>query len=347
MRIVDFRSSTVALPTPEMRRATAEAELGDSGRGEDPTVNRLEAMAAERLGKEAGLLVASGTMGNLASILTHAQRADEIIVGTQSHIVNSEAGGASALGGVAYRTVTEDHWGMMDPDQVEDAIGLPSNINHPRTAMIALENTHNDCGGWPLTADYTKTIVDIAHRYELPLHIDGSCIFNAEVCLGTPAAELVEGADSVTFCLSKGLACPVGSVICGSHEFIDRARRTRFMLGGQMRMAGIIAAAGIVALETMVERLAEDHATARRLARGLAEIPGIAIDNESPPTYLVFFRVDGVDPALMTHKLEERGVKGGRSVRRWCFVTHYGITNDDIDYALDVIEDTFRQYVKT
>ena len=346
MRIVDFRSSTVALPTPEMRRAMAEAELGDAGRGEDPTVNRLEAMAAERLGKEAGLLVLSGIMGNLVSILTHAQRGDEIIVGTKSHIVNSEAGGASALGGVAYHTVPEDQYGMMDPDQVEEAIRLRTNINHPRTAMIALENVHNGCGGWPLTADYTKTIVDMAHRHELPVHIDGSCIFNAEVSLETPVAELVQGADSVAFCLSKGLACPIGSVICGSHEFIDRARRALLMVGGQMRQAGIIAAAGIVALESMVERLAEDHANARRLAQGLAKVPGITVENESPPTNLVFLQVGGVDPVLMTRKLEERGVKGGRPVRRWYFVTHYGITSDDVDYALDVIEDTFREYAK-
>ena len=346
MRIVDFRSDTVTLPTPEMRHAIAEAELGDAGRGEDPTVNRLEAMAAERLGMEAGLLVASGTMGNLVPTLTHAQRGGEIIVGTKSHIFNNEAGGASALGGVAYHTVPEDQYGMMDPDQVEEAIRLRTNLNHPRTVMIALENTHNMCGGWALTADYTKTIVDIAHRHELPLHIDGSRIFNAEVYLETPVAELVQGADSATFCLSKSLACPVGSVICGSHEFIDRARRLRLMVGGQMRQAGIIAAAGIVALESMVERLAEDHTNARRLAHGLAKVPGITVEDESPPTNLVFFEVDGVDRVLMTRKLEERGVKGGRPIRRWRFVTCYGITSDDVDYALDVIEDTFREYVK-
>ena len=281
MREVDLRSDTVTHPSPEMRRAMAEAELGDDVFGDDPTLNRLEAMAAERLGKDAAVFVASGTMGNLVSVLAHAGRGDEIILGDKAHIFRSEAGGASALGGVAYFPLPNDHRGMLDLDQLEAAI-KPPNEHFTRTALIALENTQNACGGAPLTADDTKSVADIAHRHGVPLHLDGARIFNAAVALETPVTELTKHADSVSFCLSKGLSCPIGSVVCGSEEFVKEARKWRKMVGGGMRQVGVIAAAGIVALDNMVERLNDDHANARRLAQGLAQIPGIDIDPGRP-----------------------------------------------------------------
>ena len=343
MRVVDFSSDTVTHPTPEMRRAMAEAEVGDDVQRNDPTTIYLEEMAAERMGKEAAMFVASGTMGNLVSVLTHAQRGDEIILGDKAHIFRSEAGGASALGGISYHTLPNDSRGMLDPDEVKAAI-RPSNVHFARTAVVALENTHNACGGAVLTPEDTKLVADVAHGHEVALHIDGARIFNASVYLETPAAELAKEADSISFCLSKGLSGPIGSLVCGSHEFIEQARFWRKMVGGGMRQVGVIAAAGIVALETMVERLAEDHSNARKLAQGLAMVPGISIDPEALPTNLVFFEVIDGDPAGLSRKLNERGIKGGSSQRRWRFVAHCGITSGDIDYALDVIDSTFREH---
>ena len=346
MRVVDFRSDTVTHPTPEMRKAMAGAEVGDDVQGEDPTLNRLEAVAAERMGKEAAVFVASGTMGNLVSVLAHAQRGDEIILGDKSHIFRAEAGGVSALGGVSFHTLPNDDRGMLDPERVEAEIS-PNNVHYASTAVIALENTHNGCGGAPLTPEDIKVIGDLAHRHGIPLHIDGARIFNAAVSLETPVSELVEDADSVTFCLSKGLSCPIGSIICGSQEYIEKARRWRKVVGGGMRQVGIVAAAGIVALESMVDRMAEDHANARKLAQGLVNVPGIHIEPEKLPTNLVFFDITEGDSTELSRKLNERGIKGGKpGVRRWRFVTHYGITSDDIDYALDIVEDTFRDYAK-
>ena len=343
MRVVDFRSDTVTHPTAEMRRAMKEAEVGDDVHREDPTVNRLEALAAKRLGKDAAMFVASGTMGNLVAALTHCGRGDEMIVGDQAHMFRGEGGGASALGGVSYHTVRTDGRGMLDPEEVEGAIRA-DDVHYPRTGLVALENTHNARGGAALTPDDTRAIADIAHSHEIPLHIDGARIFNAAVYLEAPVEELVREADSVSFCLSKGLSAPIGSLLCGSNEFIDHARRWRKTVGGGMRQVGVIAAAGIVALETMVERLAEDHSNARRLALGLSKIPGISIDPDSLPTNLVFFEVTVGEPADLYRKLNERGIKGGAPLRRWRYVTHHGITPDDIDYALEVIEATFREY---
>jgi threonine aldolase len=343
MREVDLRSDTVTHPTPEMRQAMADAEVGDDVFSDDPTLNRLEAMAAGRMGKEAAVFVASGTMANLVSVLTHAQRGDEIIVGDRSHIFRSEAGGASALGGVAYNTLRNDERGMLDPDEVEAAI-KPPNVHFTRTAMIGLENTHNSCGGAALTPEDTKAIADVAHRHEVPLHVDGARIFNASVVLETPVSELVKDADSVSFCLSKGLSCPIGSLIVGSSEFIDGARKWRKMVGGGMRQVGILAAAGIVALDTMVDRLAEDHSNARKLAQGLVQIPGIAIQPDKLHSNLVFFEIKNGDPATIMHEINKRGVKGGAPTRPWRFVTHYGITPDDIDYTLEVMETVMRDF---
>ncbi len=340
MRVVDLRSDTVTHPSPEMRRAMYDAELGDDVYGEDPSVNLLEAMAAERLGKEAAVFVASGTMGNLVSVLAHTQRGDEIILGNQAHIFRSEAGGSSVLGGISFHTVPNDERGMLDPEDVRAAI-RPIDPHMPRSALVCLENTQNACGGAALTQDDTHSIADVAHAHGLALHIDGARIFNSAVALEAPVSELAKDADSVTFCLSKGLSCPVGSVIVGSAEYIAEARRWRKMVGGSMRQAGVLAAAGVVALDTMVERLAEDHSNARKLAEGLADVPGIDIDPDALPTNLVFFDVNRPDVADLHRKLVERGVKGGGPQKRWRYVTHYGITESDIDYALETVREVF------
>ena len=342
MRQVDLRSDTVTFPTPEMRRAMFEAEIGDDVYGEDPSVNKLEAMAAERLGKEAAVYVASGTMGNLVSVLAHAGRGDEIILGDKAHIFRSEAGGVSALGGVAFHTLRNDEHGMLDPDDVAQAI-KPPNVHFTRTAVVALENTHNGCGGAVLSPEDIKLIADVAHAADIPVHMDGARVFNAAVALEAPVSELARDVDSITFCLSKGLACPVGSIICGTEEYIAQARKWRKIVGGSMRQAGIIAAAGIVALDTMVDRMADDHANARKLANGLNDIDGISIEPDRLPTNLVFFEIDHPDRAGFARKLNERGVLGGGSQRRWRYVTHYGITEDDVDYTLDVFETTYRE----
>lgn len=343
MRIVDFRSDTVTKPSPEMRQAMATAEVGDDGWGDDPTVNRLEEMAAKRLGKEASVFVASGTMGNLASIMAQCPPGDEMILGDRTHIFLSDTGNAPALGGVKFHPLHNDVGGMLDPDEVRAAIRSDT-AHGPRTSLIALENTHNVCGGRVLTPQYTTAIAGIAREHDLPLHLDGARIFNAAVYLETPVAELAAEADTVSFCLSKGLACPVGSLVCGSQETIEKVRLWRKQLGGTMRQVGIVAAAGILALETMVERLAEDHANARRLAGGLRRIPGISIDPDSYPTNLVFIEVTLDDPEQVARDLEQRGILGYMPSRRWRFVTHFGITGNDIDYALDVIDSVFRKH---
>lgn len=334
--MIDLRSDTVTLPTPRMREAMANAEVGDDVYGEDPTVNRLEAMAAERMGKEAGLYVTSGTMGNLAALLTHCDRGQEIVLGDISHTFLYEAGGSSALGGIHPRTVPNQPDGTMNLDDIETAI-RDENPHYPRTRLICLENTHNRCGGAVLRPAYITAVREIADRHGLSVHLDGARIFNAAVALGLPAAEVARDVDSVTFCLSKGLSAPVGSVLCGSADFIYEARRARKILGGGMRQAGIIAAAGVVALEEMVDRLAEDHANAKRLARGLADTPGIEIDPDTVETDIVIFELmrDDITPAELAAGLRERGVLlspiGGRRLRA---VTHYGIEADDVDTAL-------------
>jgi threonine aldolase len=234
---------------------------------------------------------------------------------------------------------------MLDPDDVAGAI-KPQNVHFTRTAVVALENTHNASSGSVLTPEDTKAIADVAHSHDVPLHIDGARIFNAAVYLETPVSELVAEADSVTFCLSKGLSCPVGSIICGSNEFIQEARKWRKIVGGSMRQVGIIGAAGIVALESMVDRLADDHANARKLAQGIAKIPGIELDPNRVQTNIVRFKVTAENRAEIARKLTERGVKGGAPTKDWRFVTHYGVDSDDIDYVIDTVETTFKEYAK-
>ncbi|NLF00157.1 MAG: low-specificity L-threonine aldolase [Anaerolineales bacterium] len=323
-----------------MREAMASAEVGDDVFGEDPTVNRLEAMAAERLGKEAALLVVTGTMGNLVSLLTHCGRGDEAIIGDRSHTLLYEQGGMAALGGISPYPVANQPDGTMRLDEIERAIRA-DDVHAPRTRLICLENTHNVCNGAPLTAAYTAQVVRLARAHHLAVHVDGARIFNAATALGVDASELVRDVDSVTFCLSKGLSAPVGSVICGSRAFIAEARRMRKVVGGGMRQAGVLAAAGIVALEQIAPRLAEDHARARRLAEGLAEIPGV----EVAPVYtniLYFSLAKGANKTTdqVTAALAQRGVRvSGRKDGRIRAVTHYWITDEGIERAIAAMRD--------
>lgn len=334
MTTIDLRSDTVTLPSPEMRAAMAGAELGDDVYGEDSTVNRLERRAAELLGKEAALFVASGTMSNLVALLTHCGRGDEAIVGSEAHVLHYEVAGAAGLGGIQLRTVPNDARGRLDPADVRGLI-RGENVHNPRTALVCLENTHNRCGGAALTASDVEAVTEVAHAEGCGVHIDGARIFNAAVALGVPAAELARGADSIGFCLSKGLSAPVGSLLCGSGAWIERARKNRKMVGGGMRQAGVLAAAGLVALDSMIERLADDHRNARRLAQGLARISGIRIEPDSIETNIVIFEVEGRKVGDFLAEIRQVGVLAGSpGPGRVRMVTHFGIETADIDEAL-------------
>ena len=344
LRVVDLRSDTKTRPTPEMRQAMATAEVGDDVAGEDPTVNRLEAMAAEMLGKEAAVLVTSGTQGNLIGILSQCQRGEEVIGGDKSHIIRAEGAGASVLGGVVMSGLPNDDRGLYPVDRLEAAIHDDA-MGYPRTTLVALENTHNSMGGAALSPDEMRPVADAAHARGLSVHMDGARLFNAAVALETPASELVKGSDTVTFCLSKGLGCPVGSLLCGDAETIQEARRWRKWLGSAMRQSGIIAAAGVVAMESMIDRLADDHANAKKLAEGLSGVDGISIDPAAVQTNLVFIQVEVPNHLDIAQRLDERGVQvGARPGGIWRLVTHNDVSSDDIDYALEVVESTFTEH---
>jgi len=335
---VDLRSDTVTLPTPQMREAMAEAVVGDDVYGEDPTINQIEEISASLMGKRAGLFVPTGTMGNLAAILAHCGRGDEFILGDQSHTFLFEAGGAAALGGVHPHLLQNQADGTLILDDIEGAV-RKEDIHQPISRLVVLENTHNRCGGVALSLEYTRAAGELAHQYGLQLHLDGARIFNAAVALDVEAADLAEPTDSVTFCLSKGLSAPVGSLLCGSSEFIARARRMRKQLGGGMRQAGVLAAAGIVALQTMIERLEEDHIRAKNLAQGLATVPGLVLDPGIPETNMVFLSLNDEVPLSASEvagRLKERGVLVGVVTnRRFRLVTHYWIEDSDIDQAIE------------
>lgn len=336
MRIIDLRSDTVTLPTPAMREAIYHADLGDDVYGEDPTTNHLQELAAERVGMEAALLVPSGTMGNLICILTHCARGEEVILGDKSHMFLNEAGGMSALGGIFPHLIPNQADGTLRLEDIEAAI-RGDNIHFPRTRLICLENTQNRCNGSPLPPAYIDSVVSLAKRYGLRVHLDGARIFNAAVALGVDVKQLTHGVDSLIFCLSKGLSAPVGSLVCGSREFIAEALRTRKALGGGMRQTGVIAAAGAVALDQMIERLPEDHANARRLAKGIAKIPGLSIDLTRVRTNIIFFDLvsDQLTPEQLITRLEQRGIKFQHSGQsRFRMVTHYGIDTEDITSTL-------------
>ena len=345
MRVVDMRSDTITQPTATMRQAMSEAKVGDDVFGEDPTVNRLEEMVAKRLGKEAALFVASGTMANLISLLTHCGRGDEMILGDQSHMFFYEQGGSAALGGIHPRSLENKPDGTMAVADIEAAI-RPDDVHFPRTKLIVLENTHNRCNGSPLDVGYMHSVAKLARHYGLKLHVDGARLFNAAIALGVKSKDLVAKADSVSICLSKGLAAPVGSVISGSAGFISEARRNRKVVGGGMRQAGILAAAGIVALTEMVDRLADDHKNARKLAEGLANIKGLFVDLDLVFTNIVYIDVakKEMTSQILAERLHNRGVRllsiGTNRLRA---VTNYHVASSDIDYALNIFLDVLEE----
>lgn len=326
MSVLDLRSDTVTQPTAEMRRAMAAAEVGDDVWREDPTVNALEERAAELLGKEAGLFVSSGTMGNLVSLIAHVPRGGEVIAGAQSHIVRDEAAGHAVVVGASVLQLRDRPDGTLDPEEVAAAFRDPSDAHEPITSLVTIENAHSHSGNQPISLAATGAMAEVAHERGVPLHVDGARFFNATVALGVRPADLAAPADSVTFCLSKGLSCPAGSVVVGSASFIGRARRGRKLLGGGMRQAGVLAAAGLVALRDgdggMIARLADDHANARRLAELLAAVPGVrspgdiaqpgADDEPLDParvrTNFVLFRV-AADRAAFLAAADARGIR--------------------------------------
>jgi threonine aldolase len=334
---IDLRSDTVTHPTEVMRQAMANAKVGDDVFGEDPTVNRLQELAAEKLGKETGLFVPSGTMGNLAAVLAHCGRGDEVILGTKSHMFLYEAGGISALGGIHSCQLPNQSDGTLILDDIQGAI-RSKDAHQPISRLVCLENTHNRCGGVSLTAEYTRSVGELAHQRDMFLHLDGARIFNAAAAQGVPASELAAAADSITFCLSKGLSAPVGSVLCGSAEFIARAHRIRKQLGGGMRQAGILAAAGIVTLDMMVDRLGEDHKRASNLVKGLSFLPWLVMDNGTPYTNMIFMTLSDtfpVDSKQVAGELSNLGVRVGvAGKRRFRLVTHYWIDDAAVDKTI-------------
>lgn len=334
MEPIDLRSDTVTKPTPEMREAMAEAEVGDDVFRDDPTVIALEKLAADKVGKEAALFVPSGTMGNLIALLVHCHRGEEAIVGSLSHIYLNEAGGMAALGGIQPCPVPSQKDGTLRLEDILASIRT-EDVHHPITRLICLENTQNICGGVPLTPAYTRQVGELAHQNGLFLHVDGARIFNSAVAQNVAVRELIDPADSVMFCLSKGLAAPVGSILAGSQKFIDRARHIRKMLGGGMRQVGILAAAGIISLEQMAQRLGEDHVRAKKLADGLRGIQGVVVDEGSPYTNMIYFNLaDHVkeDAREVTEKMKKYGVLlDADNSRRFRLVTHYWIDDEAVD----------------
>jgi len=337
MKILEFRSDTFTLPTPAMRRAMADAEVGDDQYGEDPTVNRLEERAAQIVGKEAGVYVASGMLGNLCGVLSQAGRGDEVILGDLAHIYQNEMGAYTVLGGLHGRTIPNRD-GMPSLEDIDNAI-RPSVGAFPRSALLCLENSHNNCGGSVITGAQTRAAADLAHERGLKVHLDGARIFNAAAALGVDVRELTGPVDTVQFCFSKGLSAPVGSILCGPRDTVARARKVRKLLGGAMRQAGVIAAAALVGLETMRDRLVEDHVNARALADGLAAIRGIRIDAAKVVTNIVSFEVDraSMDAGDFQKACAERGLRISRYLGnspRLRMVTHANVSRADVDAAL-------------
>ncbi|TES91683.1 MAG: low-specificity L-threonine aldolase [Anaerolineales bacterium] len=346
MDVLDFRSDTVTKPTPEMREAMARAEVGDDVYGEDPTVNKLQEKAAGMMGMEAGLFVPSGTMGNLAAILAHCNRGDEVILGNMAHTFLFEAGGMAALGGVHPHTIPNQPDGRLVLEDICKAV-RKENSHFPITRLVIIENTHNRCGGASLSAEYTQRVADFAHEQGLKFHIDGARIFNAATDQGIDVAELSTPADSITFCLSKGLAGPVGAVLCGAREFIRSAHRARKQLGGGMRQAGILAAAGIVALDQMTDRLGEDHRRAEELWKGLSKIPGDPLELEPQYTNMVYFKLADDLPITVEEFLNGLR-KGGLLVgnvreRRFRMVTHCWIDDQAVSQAVKIIGEAVKE----
>ena len=341
MSKIDLRSDTVTYPSDEMRKMIAQAEVGDDVYREDPTVNQLEEKSAQLLGKEAALFIPSGTMGNLAAVLTHCDWGSEMILGDLSHIFLNELGGSAALGGVHSLTIPNQADGTLALDDIKSAIRF-EDIHHPRTRLICIENTQNMCGGAVISPEYTQEVGKIARENGLKLHLDGARIFNASAALEIDPAALVEPVDSIMFCLSKGLGAPVGSILCGRREFIEGARRIRKMLGGGMRQAGLIAAAGIYALDHNLPLLKDDNRRARDLARGLVGLTGITMLTDDPASNMVYFDLDeelNMEADQFADLLAANGVlasiEGDRKMR---LVTHIWISDDDIEQAINIIQ---------
>lgn len=339
-RNVDLRSDTVTHPIPEMYEAMAQAELGDDDLGDDPTVHELEALAAERLGKEASVIVTSGTMANLVAVLTHAEPGDSILCEASSHISHED--GMEVVARVC-RVPIEGHRGFMSPDAIEETI---VSMNGNRVSLFCMENTHNAHGGIPLTPEQLSKMAGTAHKHGLKVHMDGARLFNAATSLGIKASELTEDVDSVMFAMSKGLSCPVGSILAGPRDYIEKARRFRKIVGGSMRQTGIVAACGIVALKHVIPRLPEDHARARRLAEAIAEMPELQVDLETVHTNMTYFETTDlpIDAAEFVSRIEEHGIFAfAPRLNRIRLVTHLHISDDDIEHAINVIRKTAKE----
>lgn len=343
MQYIDLRSDTVTWPTEAMRAAMAQAPVGDDVYGDDPTVNELQRLAAEMTGKEAALFVPSGTFGNQLALFTWCSRGSEVILGEQCHIMQHEAGAASVIAGVQTRPIFAPD-GILPLGEIEARI-RGNDIHYPPTSLICLENAHSSGRVVPLS--YMKEVSALARRSSLPVHLDGARLFNAAAALGVSAADIAAQADSVMFCLSKGLCAPVGSMLVGPREFIEKARRKRKIMGGGMRQVGILAAAGLIALKEMTGRLAEDHANARYLANKLAQIPGIRVDMSALDINMVFFAVpEGIDGAAFAAALRARGVLVNPPEAGQCrLVTHYWIDRSAADAAVKAVAEVFDRSV--
>ena len=339
MNTIELRSDTFTLPDEPMREAMAHAPLGDDVFGEDPTVNALQDRAAQLTGKEAALFVPSGSQANLISLLTHCQRGDEFIVGDSAHIFVYEAGSSAAVGGLHPHTLPNHPDGTLDLERIEAAI-RPDDSHFPRTRLLCLENTHNRCWGSPIGLGYLDAVGALCEKRGLKLHLDGARIFNAAQAEGVKVRDLAAPADSLSFCLSKGLGAPVGSLICGCKEFIKRAHRLRKQLGGGMRQAGVLAAAGLYALDHRAERLAADHAMAKRLAEGIVAIEGLSTEPARVRTNIVYFDITrkGLTAEELVRRCKQRGLFFlGEKGRRLRMVTHFGLSMADMDRALALL----------
>lgn len=338
MKFIDLRSDTVTMPTEEMRQAMTNAEVGDDVYGDDPTINKLEKIAAEKVGKEAAIFVPSGTFGNQLALFTHTRRGQEVIIGNNNHIVVHEVGASAVIAGVQLRTL-ETNNGAVNPKDVEKAIRA-DDIHEPETGLICVEQAHG-CGA-VVPMETLKEIKQIAERHSIPVHMDGARIFNAAASLGVDAKEIAACCDTVMFCLSKGLCAPAGSMVAGSKKFIDKARKNRKLMGGGMRQVGILAAAGIIALEKMTMRLHEDHENAKYMAEKLEEIPGVKVIKERLDIDMVFFTMgeDVIPEKVLVEKFLEKNIKiNGSEGGEYRFVAHIGVTKQDIDYVINTMKE--------
>lgn len=339
MKTIDFRSDTLTKPTEEMRKAMYEAEVGDDVYGEDPTINKLETLASKMVGKEAALFVPTGTMGNQLALLCHTDRGQEIILEDWSHIYRYEVGGLAFLSGLQARPIIGKN-GIMNPEDVKEAIVKDEDIHHAQTGLVCMENTHNMAGGVIVPPNKMKEIYDIAKENDIPVHLDGARVFNAAMALGVDVKEITQYTDTLMFCLSKGLCSPVGSILAGDEKFINKARRLRKMLGGGIRQGGVLAAAGIISLTKMVERLSDDHNKIRKLANGLKEIEGIEINDETVQTNILMINIKETSYTSneLVEKMKREGILASSITNDIIrFVTHYYISDKDIEYTIEKI----------